>query len=101
VHVFVKGTQFQLRVWDALLRIPEGALATYRDLAGALGQPGASRAIGSAVGANPVALLIPCHRVIRASGELGGYRWGEARKRVLLAAELAWQGGDPANPVTE
>lgn len=91
VHVFVKGTQFQLRVWDALLRLPEGALATYGDLAAGIGRPGASRAVGSAVGANPVALLIPCHRVIRASGDLGGYRWGEARKRLLLAAELAWQ----------
>lgn len=91
LHLFVKGTQFQLRVWEALLRIPEGGLATYGELAGALGEPGASRAVGGAVGANPVALLIPCHRVIRSSGELGGYRWGEERKRLLLAAELAWQ----------
>lgn len=91
LHLFVKGTQFQLRVWEALLRIPEGALVTYGELAGALGEPGASRAVGGAVGANPVALLIPCHRVIRSSGELGGYRWGEERKRLLLAAELAWQ----------
>lgn len=91
VHLFVKGTQFQLRVWEALLRIPEGALVTYGELAEALGEPGASRAVGGAVGANPVALLIPCHRVIRASGELGGYRWGEERKRLLLAAELAWR----------
>lgn len=91
VHLFVKGSQFQLRVWEALLRIPEGGLATYGTLAASLGQPGASRAVGGAVGANPVALLIPCHRVIRSNGEAGGYRWGEARKRVLLAAELAWQ----------
>lgn len=96
LHLFVKGTQFQLRVWDALLRIPEGDLATYGDLATALGQPGASRAVGSAVGSNPVALLIPCHRVIRASGDLGGYRWGEERKRLLLAAELAWQERTPS-----
>lgn len=91
LHLFVKGTQFQLRVWEALLRIPEGRLVTYGELAAALGAPRASRAVGSAVGANPVGLLIPCHRVIRSSGELGGYRWGEERKRLLLAAELAWQ----------
>lgn len=102
VHVFVKGTQFQLRVWEALLRVPEGALTTYGGLAAALDCPAASRAVGSAVGANPVALLIPCHRVIRASGDLGGYRWGEERKRLLLAAELAWAGATaPVNAVTE
>ncbi|MCC2639038.1 MAG: methylated-DNA--[protein]-cysteine S-methyltransferase [Moraxellaceae bacterium] len=101
VHLFVKGSQFQLRVWEALLRIPEGELATYGTLAAALGQPGASRAVGGAVGANPVALLIPCHRVIRATGETGGYRWGEARKRVLLAAELAWQEAASVDGVTK
>lgn len=87
--LFVKGTQFQLRVWEALLAIPEGRLVTYGTLAARLGQPGASRAVGSAVGANPVALLIPCHRVIRSSGVLGGYRWGEGRKRLLVTAEIA------------
>jgi AraC family transcriptional regulator of adaptative response/methylated-DNA-[protein]-cysteine methyltransferase len=87
--LFIKGTQFQLRVWEALLAIPEGRLVTYGALAQRLGQPGASRAVGSAVGANPVALLIPCHRVIRASGVLGGYRWGEGRKRLLVTAEIA------------
>lgn len=91
LHLFVRGTQFQLRVWEALLRIPEGEVTTYGALAAQLGDPAASRAVGGAVGANPVALLIPCHRVIRASGELGGYRWGESRKRLLLAAEFAWQ----------
>lgn len=97
VHLFVHGTQFQVRVWEALLRVPEGGLTTYGELAAALGQPAASRAVGGAVGANPVALLIPCHRVIRGSGELGGYRWGPARKRLLLAAEQAWQeAGTPA-----
>lgn len=89
--LFVKGTQFQLRVWEALLRVPEGRLVTYGQLAADIGQPGASRAVGSAVGANPVALLIPCHRVIRSSGVLGGYRWGENRKRLLVALELARQ----------
>jgi AraC family transcriptional regulator of adaptative response/methylated-DNA-[protein]-cysteine methyltransferase len=89
VHLFVQGTQFQLRVWEALLRIPEGKLLTYGTLAREIGQPTASRAVGSAVGANPVALLIPCHRVIRGSGVLGGYRWGETRKRLLVGLELA------------
>lgn len=87
--LFIKGTQFQLKVWEALLKIPEGRLVTYGRLARDIGQPGASRAVGSAVGANPVALLIPCHRVIRSSGVLGGYRWGETRKRLLVTAEIA------------
>ncbi|MDQ8038010.1 MAG: methylated-DNA--[protein]-cysteine S-methyltransferase [Pedobacter sp.] len=89
VHLFVKGSQFQLKVWQALLQLPEGRLLSYGALARAIGQPAASRAVGSAVGANPVALLIPCHRVIRANGVLGEYRWGEARKRVLVGLELA------------
>lgn len=92
LHVFVKGTQFQLRVWEALLRVPEGRLVTYGTLARAIGQPAASRAVGTAVGANPIALLIPCHRVIRASGVLGQYRWGESRKQLLVGAELALHG---------
>ncbi|MGH8493404.1 MAG: methylated-DNA--[protein]-cysteine S-methyltransferase [Moraxellaceae bacterium] len=89
VHLFVKGSQFQLKVWQALLRVPEGRLLSYGALAHAIDQPAASRAVGSAVGANPVALLIPCHRVIRANGVLGEYRWGESRKRVLVGLELA------------
>ncbi len=89
VHLFVKGSQFQLKVWQALLQLPEGRLLSYGALARGIGQPTASRAVGSAVGANPVALLIPCHRVIRANGLLGEYRWGEARKRVLVGLELA------------
>lgn len=90
--LFVKGTQFQLKVWEALLRVPDGRLVTYGELARGIGQPAASRAVGSAVGANPVALLIPCHRVIRSDGLLGNYRWGELRKQVLVSAELALQG---------
>lgn len=89
VHLFVKGSQFQLKVWQALLQVPEGQLRSYGALARSIGNPAASRAVGSAVGANPVALLIPCHRVIRANGVLGEYRWGEARKRVLVGLELA------------
>lgn len=94
VHLFVKGSQFQLKVWQALLKVPEGRLLSYGALARAIEQPAASRAVGSAVGANPVALLIPCHRVIRANGVLGQYRWGEARKRVLVGLELAMHEGE-------
>jgi AraC family transcriptional regulator of adaptative response/methylated-DNA-[protein]-cysteine methyltransferase len=89
VHLFVKGTQFQLKVWEALLHVPEGRLTTYGELAAKVGQPTAARAVGSAVGANPVGLLIPCHRVIRGDGALGGYRWGETRKQALIGLEMA------------
>lgn len=88
----VKGTNFQLKVWNALLQIPPGEVTTYGAIARNLGDPNASRAVGSAVGANPVSYLIPCHRVIRASGELGGYAWGVNRKRVMLAKEAAVAG---------
>lgn len=87
LSLHVVGTNFQVAVWRALLRIPHGHFASYRQLAQAIGRPGASRAVGGAVGANPVALLIPCHRVIQQSGALGGYRWGPLRKRALLAWE--------------
>lgn len=85
----LRGTNFQLAVWQALLRIPAGAAVSYGDLAAAVGRPGASRATAGAVAANPVAYLIPCHRVLRASGEWGGYRWGSTRKPLLLAWEAA------------
>jgi AraC family transcriptional regulator, regulatory protein of adaptative response / methylated-DNA-[protein]-cysteine methyltransferase len=85
----VQGTNFQARVWDALLRIPEGGVACYEDVAVALGRPGATRAVASAVARNRVAWLIPCHRVIRKVGETGGYRWGRDRKRAMLAWEAA------------
>lgn len=91
VHLFVKGTQFQLKVWEALLRVPEGRLISYGDIAAAIGHPRASRAVGTAVGSNPIALLIPCHRVIRRSGVLGHYRWGDTRKQMLVGLELASQ----------
>lgn len=87
--LWVRGTNFQVAVWRALLRVPEGAVCTYGDLAAAIGRPSAARAVGQAVGANPVACLIPCHRVIRTIGALGGYRWGAQRKRALLAWEAA------------
>jgi len=83
----VKGTNFQLKVWKALLEIPVGDVTTYGAIATKLGDPKASRAVGAAVGANPVSYLIPCHRVIRASGELGGYAWGIERKKVMLRRE--------------
>jgi AraC family transcriptional regulator of adaptative response/methylated-DNA-[protein]-cysteine methyltransferase len=85
----LRGTNFQLRVWEALLRVPPGHLVSYGELAERLGCPGASRAVGSAVARNPVGYLIPCHRVIRGLGVLGGYRWGTARKRAMLGWEAA------------
>ena len=87
--VLAVGTNLQLRVWEALLRIPEDAVATYSQIAHAAGNPRAARAVANAVGRNPVAVLIPCHRVLRSTGELGGYRWGTTRKRALLAREAA------------
>lgn len=90
LSLWVKGTNFQLNVWRALLNLPKGEVASYGDIAKAIGKPKASRAVGTAIGANPVALLIPCHRVLRQSGELGGYRWGETRKHAILAREAAY-----------
>lgn len=92
LRAFVRGSQFQLRVWNALLRVPPGSLVTYGRLASAIGQPSASRAVGSAVGANPVAFLIPCHRVIRETGVLGNYRWDPIRKRAMIGWETAARG---------
>ncbi len=83
------GTNFQVKVWQALLDLGSRGPTNYGDLAAAIGNPGASRAVGQAVGANPVAWLIPCHRVLRRDGGLGGYRWGVERKRAMLAWEHA------------
>ena len=85
--VHVRGTNFQLKVWTALLGIAPGTVATYEEIAGVIGQPRAVRAVGNAVGRNPVSVLIPCHRVIRKSGSLGGYAWGVERKEIILRAE--------------
>jgi len=85
--LLVRGTPFQIKVWEALLRIPTGSRISYKKLAQAVGSSGASRAVGSAVGKNPVAILIPCHRVIREDGLLGGYHWGLERKLALLGTE--------------
>jgi AraC family transcriptional regulator of adaptative response/methylated-DNA-[protein]-cysteine methyltransferase len=87
--LLLRGTNLQLAVWRALLRLPEGAAIAYGELAEAVGHPTAVRAVASAVGRNPVAPLIPCHRVLRANGALGGYRWGLTIKRRLLAMESA------------
>jgi AraC family transcriptional regulator of adaptative response/methylated-DNA-[protein]-cysteine methyltransferase len=83
----LRGTNFQIKVWEALLQIPAGSATTYGGLAQRIGQPNASRAVGSAVGHNPIAVLIPCHRVIRKVGDFGNYRYGELRKKALLARE--------------
>ena len=87
LRAFVKGTAFQVRVWRALLQIPCGALVTYGRLASAVGQPAAARAVGTAVGRNPLGYLIPCHRVIRETGALGEYGWGRDRKHAMLSWE--------------
>ncbi len=93
LSVLAVGTNLQVRVWEALLRVPQDRVVTYSEVARAAGRPGASRAVANAVGRNPVAVLIPCHRVLRTTGELGGYRWGTVRKRVLLAREAAGGSG--------
>jgi AraC family transcriptional regulator of adaptative response/methylated-DNA-[protein]-cysteine methyltransferase len=87
--LLLKGTNFQIKVWEALLSIPTGSLTSYQDLARAIGKPTASRAVGSAVGANPIAYLIPCHRVIRSTGAFGNYRYGAVRKKAILLWEQA------------
>lgn len=93
VPVHIRGTNFQIQVWRALLRIPAGETISYGGLARAAGRPGASRAVGGAVGANPVAFLIPCHRVLRSDGDIGGYRWRPERKEAMLAWENATLAG--------
>lgn len=89
LSILVRGTNFQVRVWEALLRIPAGSVATYEDVASLAGQAGATRAVGTAIAHNPVAYLIPCHRVIRKTGTFGGYHWGAPRKVAMLLRENA------------
>ncbi len=89
IPLFVRGTPFQVQVWRALLQIPAGCLATYSDVAKKIGRPKAFRAVASAIGDNPISWLIPCHRVIRKGGYLGGYRWGLPRKKVMLGWEAS------------
>ena len=87
--LFVKGTNFQIKVWKALLRIPRGAVISYEDVARRIGMPKAVRAVAGAISRNPIALLIPCHRVILKNGAFGGYRWGGTRKKAILAWEIS------------
>ena len=89
IKLHLKGTNFQLKVWEALLNIPSGNLSTYNNIAAIINQPAASRAVGGAVGANPVAFLIPCHRVIKSTGESGHYHWGSVRKTAMIGWEAA------------
>lgn len=89
--LLVQGTNFQLKVWEALLKIPTGAVTTYQQIAQSIGHPNAVRAVGTAVGDNPIAYIIPCHRVIRKEGVLGEYRWGALRKKALIGWEAAHQ----------
>lgn len=92
LHLLLRGTNFQIKVWEALLAIPPASLVSYRQLAAHAGNPRAQRAVGSALAANVIAYLIPCHRVIRESGESGSYRWGDERKLALHAWELGRSG---------
>jgi len=89
VPLWLRGSPFQLKVWEALLEIPEGTHTTYGRLASRIGHPGAARAVGTALGNNPVAWIIPCHRVIRQMGEIGGYRWGGFTKQAMIGYEAA------------
>jgi AraC family transcriptional regulator of adaptative response/methylated-DNA-[protein]-cysteine methyltransferase len=93
VPLHIQGTNFQIQVWRALLRVPAGSAISYGGLAESIGRAGASRAVGTAVGSNPTAFLIPCHRVLRSDGGLGGYRWRPQRK----AAMLAWENARPGS----
>lgn len=88
IKLHIKGTDFQLKVWEALLKIPLGKLCTYGTIASEIGQKSASRAVGTAIGKNPVAFLIPCHRVIQSTGNFGGYMWGNTRKTAIIG----WEG---------
>jgi AraC family transcriptional regulator of adaptative response/methylated-DNA-[protein]-cysteine methyltransferase len=91
--LLLKGTNFQLKVWQALLKIPFGAVVSYEDIATYIGQPKATRAVGNAIGHNPVGFVIPCHRVIRKAGKINEYQWGATRKKAILA----WEAGQKEN----
>lgn len=94
VKLHLKGTDFQLKVWETLLKIPMGKLSTYGNIAHQLNNPNASRAVGTAIGNNPVAFLIPCHRIIQSSGIFGGYMWGNTRKTAIIGWEAAKTNAD-------
>lgn len=95
LKLHLRGTNFQIKVWEALLNIPTGTVTTYEHIAAQIGNPNAVRAVGTAVGHNPIAVLIPCHRVIRKAGEFGNYRYGSARKKALLAREFVTASASP------
>lgn len=97
IKLHLKGTDFQLKVWESLLKIPMGKLSTYGNLAEKIGNPNASRAVGTAIGSNPVAFLIPCHRVIQSSGNIGGYMWGSERKQLIIGWESSHVYADTLN----
>jgi len=97
VKLHLRGTDFQLKVWESLLRIPLGRMTTYGAIARQIGSPQASRAVGTAIGSNPVAYLIPCHRVIQSTGVIGGYMWGPVRKMAILGWESARAYGETEN----
>ncbi|RHX94749.1 cysteine methyltransferase [Leptospira yasudae] len=89
IRLHLKGTDFQIKVWEALLKIPEGNLVSYADIAESIGQESASRAVGTAIGKNPIGYLIPCHRVIKSTGGIGEYRWGSERKMAMIGWEAS------------
>jgi len=89
IKLHLKGTAFQIKVWEALLKIPMGDVSTYSGIAKTINNPNASRAVGTAIGDNPVAFLIPCHRVIRSTGDFGQYHWGSVRKTAMIGWEAA------------
>ncbi|WP_043622727.1 bifunctional helix-turn-helix domain-containing protein/methylated-DNA--[protein]-cysteine S-methyltransferase [Ensifer sp. ZNC0028] len=93
LRIFLIGSDFQIRVWQALLKIPLGCATTYSNIAGNIGQPTASRAVGAAVGRNPISFVVPCHRALGKSGDLTGYHWGLTRKRAILG----WEAGKAAD----
>jgi len=93
LHLFVKGTNFQVKVWEALLKLPMGSVLTYQDIATSIKNPKAMQAVGSAIGSNHIAYLIPCHRVIRKDGILGEYRWNATRKKSIIGWEMAKASG--------
>ncbi len=91
IKLHLKGTDFQIKVWETLLKVPAGGFTTYGDLAANAGYKGASRAVGTAIGNNPIAFLIPCHRVIKSTGEVGQYHWGAIRKNAIIGWEASRQ----------
>jgi AraC family transcriptional regulator, regulatory protein of adaptative response / methylated-DNA-[protein]-cysteine methyltransferase len=89
IQIWIQGTNFQLKVWEALLKIPQGSVSTYQKIAENIQNPKAVRAVGTAIGSNPIAFLIPCHRVIKSTGIIGEYHWGSTRKKAILGWEMA------------